>query len=537
MAPRVSTYGQDSVLFAVPSGKLPHHPTILLYLHAMVVLPVLRPIPNPDRTDKTSTRHHPSTFRNCCSGFRSFYVCLAVWLCCASFAAQADSRPAVGVRALGLGGAFISNADGSTGALWNPAGLANVQHGSLVYDLSQGALSFALPLSRYGTLGLSVVDLNGADRFFIDKPNNPIGTFEFGNNQAMLSYAAKIRRWQIGANVGYNRAPYEGSLWIPSYDVGIVGRLHPHWSIGASLRDISGVVITDGDGESLQSFEQQLAIGGTWAPIRHLRLNSAFNVTTRGLAMGAEIGTQDIALRFGSVFDFVESEPTPHWSLGLTLSRWSKQLNYAYVTNPDPNSKHLVSVGWRFGGKPKPQRKGQSGRRIWTHPDSPDWKTGTSSGSLRQLAASYNVELELILAVIRVESNFNPNAVSSSGAVGLMQLMPGTARDLRLNVPKYRNALKPTHDDRVDERFNPRKNVKAGIAYLAAQLKRFDGSYVRALAAYYVGPAKVRKSGSIPRRADRYAGKVLKYYYEYKSNSAQKNTALGRLENLLASRR
>ena len=503
----------------------------------MVVLPVLRPIPNPGRTEKTSTRPHLYLLKNCRIGLRAFHVCLAAWLCCASFAAQADSRPAVGVRALGLGGAFISNADGSTGALWNPAGLASLQHGSLVYDLSQGALSFALPVSRFGTLGLSVVDLNGADRFFIDKPNNPIGTFEFGNNQAMLSYAAKIQIWQIGANVGYNRAPYEGSLWIPSYDLGIVGRLHPHWSVGASIRDISGVAITDGDGESLQRFEQQLAFGGTWAPAHLLRVNSAFNVATSGLAMGAEIGTQDIALRFGSVFDLFESEPTPHWSLGLTLSRWSKQLNYAYVAHPDPNSKHLVSVGWKFGGKPEQQRKQKPGHRIWTQPDSSDWNKGRSSGSLRQIAVSYNVELELILAVIRVESNFNPNAVSSSGAVGLMQLMPGTARDLRLNVPKYRNALKPTHDERVDERFNPRKNVKAGVAYLATQLKKYDGSYVRALAAYYVGPAKVGLSGSIPRSADRYAGKVLKHYYKYKSNAVQKDAALRRLENLLASRR
>ena len=138
--------------------------------------------------------------------------------------------------------------------------------------------------------------------------------------------------------------------------------------------------------------------------------------------------------------------------------------------------------------------------------------------------------------MVRVESNFNPNAVSSSGAVGLMQLMPGTARDLGLKVPIYRNVLKPSHDERIDERFNPRKNMVAGVAYLKAQLRRYDGSYVRAAAAYYVGPANVRISGLIPRRADRYAGKVLKYYYEYKSDSALKNASLARLENLLATR-
>lgn len=494
----------------------------------MVSPPSLHPNPNTDIREQASTRRHPS-ISDSRLWLRALCVCLAVCLYCPSSTTPADSRPEIGVRALGLGGAFISNADGSIGALWNPAGLASLQHGSLVYDLSQGALSFALPLSRYGTLGLSLLDLNGEDRFFIDKPNNPIGTFEFGNNQAMLSYAANIRRWQIGANFGYNRAPYHGSLWTPSYDLGIVRRLHPHWSIGASIRDIAGVVITDDDGKSLQSFDQQFAIGGTWAPIRQLRLNSAFNVKNRVMAMGAEVGTHDFAFRFGSLFDFAVPEPTPHWSLGLTLSRWSKQLNYAYLTNPDPNSKHLVSVGWTFGAKPQWQRKQQ--------PESSDWKKGRSNTPLRQLAVHHNVELELILAVVRVEANFNPNAVSSSGAVGLMQLMPGTAKDLGLKVPNYRNVLKPTHNERADERFNPRKNMEGGVAYLAAQLKRYDGSYVRALAAYFVGPAKVRESGSIPRRADRYAGKVLKRYYEYKSNSARKSAALARLENLLASRR
>ena len=496
----------------------------------MAALPLnLFAISNPGDTEKASTRRHPSTFNRRIS-LRLLYVCLGVWLCLPPFAVYANSRPEIGVRALGLSGAFISNADGSTGALWNPAGLASLQRGSLVYDLSQGALSFAFPLSRFGTLGLNLVDLNGADRFFLDKPDNPIGTFEFGNNQAMLSYAVKMRRWQIGANAGYNRAPYRGSLWIPNYDLGIVGRLHPHWTVGASLRDISGVVITGGDGEPYQNFDQQLAIGGTWAPIRHFQLHSAFNITTKLLAVGAELGTRAIAFRFGSVFDVVEPDPTPHGSLGLTLSRGGKQVNYAYLTRPDLHSKHLVSVGWTFGGASR-------ARRNRAQPNSSKRNIGGKNALIRQLAARHNVELELILAVIRVESNFNPNAVSSAGAVGLMQLMPGTARDLRLKVPNYRNALKPVHDARIDERFNPRKNLGAGVAYLKAQLKRYNGSYVRAAAAYYVGPSNVPKNGRIPRRGDQYAGKALKRYYEYKSNSALKNAALVRLENLLANRR
>ena len=504
----------------------------------MAVLPLaLFAISNPDDTAKALTRRHPLTITRHRASLRLLFVCVGVWLCLPSFAIRADSRPEIGVRALGLSGAFISNADGSTGALWNPAGLAGLRQGSLVYDLSQGALSFAFPINRYGTLGCSLVDLNGADRFFIDKPDNPIGTFEIGNNQGILSYAANIGKLQIGGNVGYNRAPYRGSLWAPSYDIGIVGRLHPHWTVGASLRDISGVVITDGDGKPLQYFDQQFAIGGTWAPIRHFQLNSAFNITTSVMAMGAELGTRGVAFRFGSIFDVVEPEPTPHWSLGLTLSRGGKQVNYAYLTRPDLPSKHLVSVGWTFGGDARWQRAQQQRRERWARPKSSFPKKSVNNGSLRQLAARHNVELELILAVTGVESNFNPNAVSSAGAVGLMQLMPGTARDLGLKVPNYRNVLKPTRDARVDERFNPSKNLRAGVAYLKAQLKRYNGSYVRAAAAYYVGPYNVPEDGQIPRRGDLYAGKVLKRYYEYKSNSAMKNKALVRLENLLARRR
>ena len=502
----------------------------------MIALPLIPfTISNPDDTAKASARLHPSTSNSRRASLRLLCIGVVVWFCLSSFATHADSRPEIGVRALGLSGAFISNADGSTGALWNPAGLASLRRGSLVYDLSQGALSFAFPISRFGALGCSLIDLNGADRFFIDKPDNPIGTFEIGNNQGVLSYAANIGKLQIGGNVGYNKVPYRGSLWAPSYDVGIVGRLHPHWTVGASLRDISGIVITDGNGKPLQSFDQQFAIGGTWAPIRHFQLSNAFNVTTSVMAMGAELGTRGATFRFGSVLDFVEREPTPHWSLGLTLNRGGKQVNYAYLTRPDQHFKHIISVGWTFGKEPgRHNQKPRSASR--TRPKSSIPKKSGNSASLRQLAARHNVELELILAVIRVESNFNPNAVSSAGAVGLMQLMPGTAQDLGVKVPKYRNALKPIRDERIDERFNPRKNVQAGVAYLKTQLKRYNGSYVRAAAAYYVGPYNVPGDGKIPRRGDQYAGKVLKRYYEYKSNSALKDATLARVENLLASR-
>jgi len=96
-----------------------------------------------------------------------------------------------------------------------------------------------------------------------------------------------------------------------------------------------------------------------------------------------------------------------------------------------------------------------------------------------------SIERALALAVTRQESAFNAGAVSSSGALGLMQLMPGTARDVagKLGVPFIQDKL--THD--------PTYNVQLGTQYLADMLQRFGGSYELALAAYNAGPGRVAR--------------------------------------------
>lgn len=101
------------------------------------------------------------------------------------------------------------------------------------------------------------------------------------------------------------------------------------------------------------------------------------------------------------------------------------------------------------------------------------------------LGATGSVERALALAVTRQESAFNAAAVSPSGALGLMQLMPGTARDVagRLGVPFIQDKL--THD--------PAYNVALGSQYLAEMLQRFGGSYELALAAYNAGPNRVAR--------------------------------------------
>jgi soluble lytic murein transglycosylase len=102
-----------------------------------------------------------------------------------------------------------------------------------------------------------------------------------------------------------------------------------------------------------------------------------------------------------------------------------------------------------------------------------------------ELGATGSIERALALALTRQESAFNAAAVSSSGALGLMQLLPGTARDVatRLHVPFIQDKL--TRD--------PAYNVQLGSQYLAEMLQRFGGSYELALAAYNAGPNRVAR--------------------------------------------
>lgn len=113
---------------------------------------------------------------------------------------------------------------------------------------------------------------------------------------------------------------------------------------------------------------------------------------------------------------------------------------------------------------------------------------------IREKSRKYNIEPSIIKAVITAESNWNPRAISQKGAIGLMQLMPSTARDMKITNP---------HD--------PEQNIEAGTRYLRFLLNRFDGNINLALAAYNAGPGKVERSGGIPpiTETKKYVRKVI----------------------------
>jgi soluble lytic murein transglycosylase-like protein len=118
--------------------------------------------------------------------------------------------------------------------------------------------------------------------------------------------------------------------------------------------------------------------------------------------------------------------------------------------------------------------------------------------AIEQAASRHNVDPNLVRSVIKVESNFNPNAVSRKGAMGLMQLMPQTARQLRVTNP-----------------FDPEQNVDAGVRHLKQLMESFGGDVKLTLAAYNAGAGAVARSSGIPHFSEtrNYVRRITDLYY------------------------
>jgi len=127
------------------------------------------------------------------------------------------------------------------------------------------------------------------------------------------------------------------------------------------------------------------------------------------------------------------------------------------------------------------------------------------NGLIGEAARLYQLPESFIRAVMRVESDFNPSVVSRAGAMGLMQLMPRTARSMGVSDP-----------------FDARQNIHGGARYLRILANRFKGDLVLTVAAYNAGEGAVEKYKGIPpyKETQRYVRRVLKHYYAYRSESA-----------------
>jgi soluble lytic murein transglycosylase len=120
---------------------------------------------------------------------------------------------------------------------------------------------------------------------------------------------------------------------------------------------------------------------------------------------------------------------------------------------------------------------------------------------IRQASDTSGIPFYLLKAIIKAESDFNPQAVSKAGAMGLMQIMPENIDHLQVKDP-----------------FDPRENIMAGSIFFKTLYTRFNGQLPLALAAYNAGPGMVDRYQSIPpfRETEDYVQKVMAYYYAFR---------------------
>ena len=122
---------------------------------------------------------------------------------------------------------------------------------------------------------------------------------------------------------------------------------------------------------------------------------------------------------------------------------------------------------------------------------------------ITEAAERHGVSFSLLKAMIKIESDFNPRAISRAGAMGLMQIMPENIKRLKIKDP-----------------FDPRENIMGGTRYLKQMIDRFNGKLSLALAAYNAGPNTVERYQRIPpfTETEDYVEAVMKYYSVFKKS-------------------
>ncbi len=187
------------------------------------------------------------------------------------------------------------------------------------------------------------------------------------------------------------------------------------------------------------------------------------------------------ATRGGEVYSYVDADGVVHFSNAPSDGRYRK------VTRTS-------DVAGVYRAPPRPGTNGVPAVRGGTAGYDPH---------IRTAAEKYRIPVALLRAIMAVESNYNPRALSEKGAVGLMQLMPHTAQDMY-----------------VGDIWDPAQNIEGGARYLRYLANYYQGDVVKTLAAYNAGPEAVRRAGgtvpNIPETRE-YVRRVLALYQDYRA--------------------
>jgi hypothetical protein len=192
------------------------------------------------------------------------------------------------------------------------------------------------------------------------------------------------------------------------------------------------------------------------------------------------------SLARAEMFTYVDEQGTRYYTNVPAVSQ-SRLYEHERVTISKPSAHSLPEV--RVGGR----RNFSKSSAAYDH-------------HIRQSASRYNVDPQLIKAIIKAESGFDCYARSEKGAQGLMQLMPGTARDLNVSNP-----------------YDPRANIDGGTHYFRTMLDTFNGNIPLSLAAYNAGPNLVKRTNTMPQIPEtvEYVQRVLHNYNGYRGSGHQ----------------
>ena len=222
------------------------------------------------------------------------------------------------------------------------------------------------------------------------------------------------------------------------------------------------------------------------------------DTSSRGIATTEEHGRTVYVNDDGPVKQHVAPSPQPKRSM---LVYWSSKEN-RWKPVPSANTasgraaRSAAAEVSQFYGHDSTQ--GANAKIVAANSHGHQASADEVDQSIIMSAARHNVDPNLVRAVIKVESNFNSNAVSSKGAMGLMQLMPKTARELKVKNP-----------------FDPQQNVDAGVRHLKYLLEKYNGDVNLTLAAYNAGEGAVRRSAGVPQYSETqdYVRKITRLYY------------------------